>query len=286
MGRRKLFLAATLSLFLIIPPSEAKDRFWHKLKNLKWVDYAPTKFNPQKGVYPSSVSIKKDLEVLQKAGFNGIVTYGSERTLKHIPYLAKQVGFKGVIMGIWDINSLGEIKSALYAQKYVDGYCVGNEGYKYRYNFQQLNSTIRFIKCVTGKPTTTAEQIDNYYYDKNLVDISDWIFVNAHPYHQNIKKPKKAVRWVKEKVKRLERVLENKDCDKMIVVKELGLPAKGNEGCDEKIQGEFFTLMEKTNIPFVYFEAFDQPWKQHFSIEPHWGLFDCERQPKRYIRTK
>ncbi|MCP4424487.1 MAG: glycosyl hydrolase, partial [Chloroflexi bacterium] len=30
----------------------------------------------------------------------------------------------------------------------------------------------------------------------------------------------------------------------------------------------------------VYFEAFDQPWKDTQPIEPHWGLFYNDRLPK------
>ncbi len=31
---------------------------------------------------------------------------------------------------------------------------------------------------------------------------------------------------------------------------------------------------------FAYFEAFDQSWKDHLPIEPHWGLFASDRTPK------
>jgi hypothetical protein len=33
-------------------------------------------------------------------------------------------------------------------------------------------------------------------------------------------------------------------------------------------------------VKFVYFEAFDQPWKTHLPIEPHWGIFNSDRSPK------
>jgi len=37
-------------------------------------------------------------------------------------------------------------------------------------------------------------------------------------------------------------------------------------------------LLEQNNVPFVYFEAYDQPWKHEFDdgydIGPHWGLHD------------
>jgi hypothetical protein len=38
-------------------------------------------------------------------------------------------------------------------------------------------------------------------------------------------------------------------------------------------------------VRFVYFEAFDQPWKTHLPIEPHWGLFRSDRSPKALAAT-
>src|SRR5205823_9481233 len=36
----------------------------------------------------------------------------------------------------------------------------------------------------------------------------------------------------------------------------------------------------QTDVRFVYFEAFDQPWKTHLPVEPHWGIFRSDRTPK------
>ena len=126
----------------------------------------------------------------------------------------------------------------------------------------------------------------DYYFNKELVDICDWIFVNAHPFFFNIKEPQKAVHWIKKSVNKLARVLETNNCKKVIVIKESGFPTAGQPHCSQERQEEFLTLMETTDLVFVYFQAFDQPWKQDGAVEPFWGLFDSQRQPKRYIRMK
>ena len=38
--------------------------------------------------------------------------------------------------------------------------------------------------------------------------------------------------------------------------------------------------MTSDKAMFSYFEAFDQPWKNTMPVEPYWGLFDKDRQPK------
>jgi exo-beta-1,3-glucanase (GH17 family) len=285
MQFKKIAVISLLFLWLL-PCVNAQDNFWYKLKNLRWIGYAPTGFNPQSNRYPSEDSIRQDLQVLLNAGFTGIVTYGSESSLRHIPRIAKDLGFKGVIMGIWDIRDWKEICSALSAQEHVDGYCVGNEGYKSRYHFYELKETVDFVRSVTGKPTTTTEQLCDYYSDRRLLEISDWVFVNIHPYFHGLREPAQAVVWIKEKVKKLATFVVNEGHAKVVVIKESGFPTNGDYCCNQKSQQEFLNLMEESGLVFIYFEAFDQVWKNHLCIEPHWGLFDCSRRPKQYIRTR
>ena len=48
----------------------------------------------------------------------------------------------------------------------------------------------------------------------------------------------------------------------------------------EAAQETYYTELARTDVKFVYFEAFDQPWKTHLPIEPHWGIFTADRKPK------
>jgi exo-beta-1,3-glucanase (GH17 family) len=69
---------------------------------------------------------------------------------------------------------------------------------------------------------------------------------------------------------------------KRVLFKEVGCPTRGDI-MNRRTQKDFFRYMEQTRVKFVYFEAFDQFWKNDTSVEPHWGLFDRSRKPKTFI---
>ncbi len=255
------------------------EDFVHKINSLKWIAYAPTNFNPLAGTYPSSGSMKDDLTVLLNAGFNGIITYGAQDTLAEIPKIAKEMGFKGVIMGLWDIRSGLEKANAAAMAGYADGYCLGNEGLSIRYEVDELKKAIQELKELTAKPVTTSEEI-NDYAKQYIVELGDWVFPNVHPYFSNVTQPGKAVSWIEKYYKILRRSAPK---EKPILFKEVSLPTRGDNRCSEKNQRDFFILMEFSGVKFAYFEAFDQSWKTHLAVEPHWGLFDKKRRPKKFI---
>jgi hypothetical protein len=47
-------------------------------------------------------------------------------------------------------------------------------------------------------------------------------------------------------------------------------------------QRAYFESLGRTDARFVYFEAFDQPWRTEPAVEPHWGLFRADRTPKAF----
>jgi len=282
---KKILLVVFVSFFCV-SFSYSDDDIFSKLKTLEWIAYSPTHFNPKKDIYPNAEDIKLDLEVLRRKGFQGIVTYGSEHSLAQIPFIAKEVGFEGIIMGIWNIEDEKELSAAIAAVSYVDAYCLGNEGYRIRYDLATLKATINYIKSHTGKPVTTTEEIDDYYYDTDLVEVSDWIFPNAHPVFADIKTPKEAFWWLRNRVTTLRKRLRKKGYNKLIVIKESGFPTRGGRYYNQRNQDKFLKLLESSQLNFVYFEAFDQPWKNHLPFEPYWGLFKFNRAPKLYIKRK
>jgi exo-beta-1,3-glucanase (GH17 family) len=280
---KKLILLFILLGFFWPRDCFSLDRsFKNKLAHLKWVAYAPTNFNPQKRRYPDEISIRADLTVLKNAGFNGIVTYGAQNSLAQIPRIAREVGFSGVIMGIWSLGNKYENDDAIRQKDYVDGYCAGNEGYKVRYDIDILRKAIKFIKAETGKPVTTSEQINDYFFDRDLIEAGDWLFPIAHPFVMGIDKPKFAVSWIQDRFRSLKKSLGK---DIPILLKESGHPTGGAPGANEDAQELFFSLLERTDVPFVYFEAFDQSWKGQLHCEPYWGLFDVNRNPKKFIKN-
>lgn len=278
---RIIFLIALfINLTSAFALSSVSEEFAQKIRTLKWIAYSPTNFDPDDGIYPTEDSIRKDLSLLYKYGFRGVVTYGSHGTLAEIPWIAAEIGFKGIIMGIWDIRNEREIENAVAAKKYVDGYCVGNEGLNSRYDLDTLKNAIEKIKLETEKLATTTEEIQDYYNNYlDLLSVGDWVFPNVHPFLNKVKDPIKAVKWVEKHY----RLLKKHSGDKILLIKETGFPTKGAQGATESNQTKFYLNLEKTDVSFVYFEAFDQIWKTDTSVEPHWGLFNHHRKPKQYI---
>jgi len=262
------------------PASSLPDGWIEKVSDIVWVDYSPSS-SPNNGIETTSNEIIADLNLLRDAGFNGLVTYGSTGILgRELPALAQEAGFEGLIMGIWDPNSQGEYDAAINAAQnnIVLGYCIGNEGFNEpsRYDMSQLSASIQKLREATGKPVTTTEEIDNYY-DEELLQLGDWLFPNAHPYYHDQLTPDSALRWTKG----VYDDLKNRT-DRFVLLKEVGLPTAGdNRGkLSEESQKQYFVELAKTDVNFVYFEAFDQPWRTSLPIESHWGIFNADRTPK------
>lgn len=275
-----VFLILFVALLTYQALCDSGKEFSEKIMSLKWVAYAPCNFDPTRDIYPSEDSIREDLALLYKYGFGGLVTYGSLRSLADIPRIASETGFSGMIMGVWDIFNKEEIMNAIMASEYVDGYCIGNEGLNSRYDLDELKAVIENIKIATNKPVTTTEQISDYSND-NVLYIGDWIFPNIHPFLSEIKDPKRGVKWIEKHYQ----VLKKHSNARPILFKETGFPTAGLPKATQANQKEFFLNLQKTDVPFVYFEAFDQFWKNDSAIEPHWGLFNSRRKPKKFISS-
>jgi exo-beta-1,3-glucanase (GH17 family) len=274
---------AANSSVLLTPtqPANSLPNGWiEKVSTIVWVDYAPSSSYSNSGPVTTD-EIMADLALLRDAGFNGLVTYGAEGIVgSELPALAQEAGFKGVIMGIWDPNSQEEYDTAVQAAQndIVLGYCIGNEGLNEpsRYDMTQLSASIQKLREATGKPVTTTEEIDNYY-DDDLLQLGDWLFPNAHPYYHNQIKADAAVRWTKGVYNDLKG-----RTDRFILLKEVGLPTAGDSHgkLSEESQKQYYIELARTDVNFVYFEAFDQPLRTSLPIESHWGIFNADRTPK------
>ena len=257
-----------------------KPATWEqKVSSMRWIAYSPPAANPNKKIEASIEAIGDDLAVLHRAGFTGLVTYSSSGKMGHdFPTLAQSVGFQGLIMGIWDPTNQEEMANANANAKLpiVLGFCIGNEGLHKRYELPVLSTAIENLRKATGKPVTTTEEIDDYS-DKALLQLGDWVFPNAHPYFHNQLDPDLAVRWTRVAYDDIVR-----RAGRFVMFKEVGLPTAGDTGkrLSEENQQRYYQELAKTNTRFVYFEAFDQPWKTHLPVEPHWGLFRSDRTPK------
>ncbi len=282
---RVLWCGFLLGASISVADSRADDvdssmvQWREKVSEIRWVGYFPTNANPEKGKEPTIDSLEADLALLRKAKFGGLVTYGCGGVAgRELPRAALAAGFEGLILGIWDPTNNRELEAAAAASgnRIVLGYCVGNEGLDDRYSLRELRDSVEQIRRMTEKPVTTTEQIEDYD-DVRLVQLGDWVFPNAHPYFHSVLDPTKAAEWTQRSYDRL-----SAKTRKFVLFKEVGLPTQGRPGEDlsEENQAQYYNILSKTKVRFVYFEAFDLPWKDHLPVEPHWGLFEADRSPK------
>ena len=226
------------------------------------------------------------LRLLRRLGFRSLVTYGASGILGSIPELARQEGFDGtIIMGIWDPRSDEEWHNALRQTSFVNGYCIGNEGLGIRYEPDHLAVRMNTLRQLTGHPVTTSEPIDSYLkgpYRDWLISNSDWLFPLAHPFWASQVDPANAIDWI---TARHDYLVSTSSAS--VILKEAGVPTGGINHYNEESQIVFFKLLEKTGVPFFYFEAFDQPWKpatqKHHEAEAHWGIYRKDGHPKAIV---
>lgn len=243
------------------------------------MDYSPPTANPDHGVEATPEDIRNDLQALRQANFTGLITYGTNGMLgKQLLAVAKDLGFSGVIIGVWNPQNAAELAAAKEAAQspLVVGLCIGNEGLmNKRYSFDELSAAVKEIREATKKPVTTTEVVDRY--DGRLLRLGDWVFPNAHPYFSKVFEPKAAVDWTRARFNEIK-----KRTEQFVMFKEVGLPTAGDPDhpLSEKAQCVYYDQLRKSVVHFAYFEAFDVPWKTALPVEPHWGIFHADRTPK------
>jgi exo-beta-1,3-glucanase (GH17 family) len=252
-----------------------------------WVDYAPS-YNSSDAPYnpnPSDARIKADLENLYKEGFRGVVTYTLQGSYANIPKIAKSVGFQWVIAGIYNPADAAEVKEAKSPNvlPYTDAFVVGNEGLtEGRYNYKQLTTAINEVEKETDKPVTTSEPGGAYYagskYSKDLLGLGSWLFPNIDYFLWDNKPSAPAFMW-KNVSFVYQFMLTNDKTPGPVVAKETAYPTAGGAVASEANQIAWFKdyaaakMVDGKPFYFVYFEAYDQPWKtKPTAYEPHMGL--------------
>jgi exo-beta-1,3-glucanase (GH17 family) len=277
---------------LCAPSSEGKG-FDEKLRTLTWLAYAPTNFDPTRGCpagFPDAASIRADLEQAHALGFTGLITFAADCTLGQVPGIAREVGFEGVIMGLFLFSEAlrtEEMQNAIAAADDTDGYGVGNEGLigcgGTLYTPERLVETMEELRAATGKPVTTSEQIEDYLgggcLNGFLLANGDWLFPITHPFNNGIRDPAAGAEFTEDRFAQLSNLTS-----KSVFFKETGWPTGGDPAATEENQEAYFTRLRGGPVRYAYFEAFDQPWKP---VDPpwerFWGLFRSDRSPKRFL---
>jgi exo-beta-1,3-glucanase (GH17 family) len=271
------------------------------IESVRFVAYTPTDLRIVAGQVqpPSREGIRKDLTVLRD-DFQGLITYSCADGMEQVPEIASALGYRAVILGIWDPLSEREFSNArrlaeAYPQLIV-GVSVGNETLlAERHAWPVLRTAIQRMRAsLPGVAITTSEPF--YYYlngdPTDFVAVQDFLLPSVHPLFQPWFDQATTAQAV-DFVVRVAGLLSAKT-DKPVLIKETGLPS-GPPGTrfTPAAQAEFWTSLFK-QLPHApgrgvaYFEAFDHDWKEEnarreFGSHPeegYWGLYRADRHPK------
>lgn len=266
----------------------------------KMICYTPLELDPRQEANHlrlKTSSIRADLVALRPA-FNGLILYGyQEASTPRIVALAKELKYKAILLGIWEIRSADEIDGvAALARQYKDdmalSVCVGNEGVTFkRYEPGDLAIAEARLRqrLPKGIPITTSEPLEGYEKSKEVRAFGDYLAPNLHPvFHQSKLSIPDAAKWAREEAAKLGRQLK-----KPVLLKETGYAHGGRAKCTPENQTQFWqSYLKPGHVTWqdgktwhsyaAAFEAFDLPWKAQASglpVEKHWGLFNVQRKP-------
>ncbi len=263
------------------------------------------------GAYPSEAEVKEDMKVLRDFA-RGIRTYSVARIQQEIPRLAKRrrlVCYAGAhISSDREANAL-EVERLLDVARNCrrGGIAIGNEVLpaEGRESHRTLppGELAELIRQVKGDKRIRRMRIPVGYAEAyevlgdyresqalgELVAELDFLMVNAHPYWagQSIEG---AADWVYAAWQEAQGWYPGK----RIIIGETGWPTAG-ETQGEAVPSEenqrifledFVALALEENIPYFFFEAFDERWKSELSgreSEAHWGLWHSDRSVKQRV---
>jgi exo-beta-1,3-glucanase (GH17 family) len=273
----------------------------------RFVAYNPTSLQIVNGraTHSNEASILEDLKVLRPR-FDGLITYTSVNGAEEVPDIAARLGYRAVIVGVYDVESREELENALSAARrhpeLVVGLSIGNEVlFSSRNSIDQIARLVIEVRRMAPELALTTTEPFNIFLKpgtKRLLSQLDFLLVNVHPIYES---------WFRSAPDENGAEFVVKVADKLaevycgpIIVKETGEPtAPEQDGYTPKRQALFYDALYRKFPPtrtraFAYFCAFDAPWRVNdgaaLGIRPrpeegHWGIYDERRQPKPVVNT-
>lgn len=308
------FLFGLLALCLGVVAAQAADcpkqdgparasvlRLQEALAKGRFVAYQPTalKMVDGKATRADEASIAADLKSL-KPYFDGLITYSARDGAEAVPDIAAKLGFRTVVMGVWNPRDAVEVNNALAAAKrnpIVLGLSLGNEMVLgKRANWDDLAGFLDAVRArAPNIALTTTEPFAQFLEPsaKTVLARIDFMAVNIHPIFESWFATATPFNWADFVVKASDKMAEAY-CGP-ILVKETGVPTGPTaRGFNETKQRAFYAALRMQMRPtrmraFAYFTGFDAAWRE-WDLSPgtpgphpeeaHWGLFTETRQPK------
>jgi exo-beta-1,3-glucanase (GH17 family) len=283
------------------PAASSLARLGAVMAHGRFVTYQPTSLKVVNGqISPARPeAIRADLALLRKH-FDALITYNALHGDEAIPAIAQELGYRALIVGVWDPGDATEVDAAAAAAlrfpRLVLGIALGNETlFAHRSDPRQLMSALTRLRAhVPGVALTTSEPFHVYGEPENaaLLAALDFLLPNVHPVFQpwfRDAPEKNDAQFVVNVLAELAAL----SCGP-VLVKETGEPsAPAQSGYSEARQAAFYRELRAQLKPsatraVAYFAAFDAPWREYDATptpgahaeEAHWGLYDAERRPK------
>ncbi|MGD9974710.1 MAG: hypothetical protein AB7S77_16740 [Desulfatirhabdiaceae bacterium] len=268
----------------------------------RFIAYTPRSFSVTAGQVTSATAsgIRSDLKLL-RPHFDGLVTYAGVNGVEKVPEIAHELGFRAMIMGIWNPASEIEVQHVIETvrryPKLIAAVIVGNEGiYAKHYQPADVEKTVRTIKTRYPElPLGTTEPFFLYLKPEyeNFFASHDFLAPNIHPIFEKWFKPDNPVPGIAFIIQIAERLKAT--YGKPLLIKETGIPSGPESmGFSPERQSQFWKTLFQM-IPaapdrsVVCFEAFDAPWKPAVTAETFtgdhpaesfWGFFSSDGKPK------
>jgi exo-beta-1,3-glucanase (GH17 family) len=277
------------------------ERVRAALEQVRFVAYTPRAFDPSGSLPPpGEASLAADLRLL-RARFDGLITYSCAPGLEPIARLAREAGFRAVVLGVWNPGDDRELARALASARAeprtVLALAIGNEGLFFRrYQAQSLQLAFARVRAESpGTAVTTSEPFAEYLDPEvqRSLPRQDFLLPNVHPTDQPwfvASPPEQSIEFVANVLRDLEARYSLP-----VLLKETGVPSGPESlGFSEASQLRFWRQLAARLPPtrahaFAWFEAFDSPWKvralgpelgERAEREAHWGLLRADGSPK------
>jgi len=257
----------------------------HRLHGLNFSPYVAGQ-DPNRGSEVSEEQVRARLEIIAPH-VEWVRTFGSTHGLEAAGELAHELGLKTAV-GAWlgrdrSANE-AEIASLIAAAQAgdVDVAIVGNEVLlRGDLTAQELIAYITRVRDAipSSIPVTTAEICGVLLSNPDIVGAIDIVFANHYPYWEGVPLDC-ALGALRDCHTRLVAIAGGKQ----VVISETGWPSCGNPVGNAEPGPEaaktylhrFVSWARANEVPFFYFEAFDEAWKADYEGPQGacWGLWD------------
>ena len=250
--------------------------------------------DPTKQLFPSESELDGDIRLLSQYT-KRLRTYSSLEN-PTIPRLANFYGVR-VMAGAWiegrserNERELAALIALARKNANIDRAIVGNEVIlRGDLPVRDLIGYIDRARAQLKIPVSTAEPLDTWQRNPELIRHVDFVAVHILPYWERIPR-KDAVGFVLGQLASLRQIVDAVAPGKPIVIGEIGWPSNGDrkEYAQPSLADEahflrdWFNVAAREKIEYYVMEAIDQPWKEQLGgrAEAYWGMFNANRQPK------